>query len=148
MTLADSIGNSLIRIVHSMPKGWPNFFSVQPGIEDELRQIAMIEPTHSVDFLRFLLSSRHQFSEQLFIATLPLHLRPSIAGLLESRCGFRNRKEELVKAGNYEQAAEYRDNERKLTDEIENQLADQQLIITIGCVTDAIERLGWPEGQC
>lgn len=144
MTLADSIGNSLIRIVHSLPKDWPNVFSVQPGIEDELRQAAVIEPIHSVDFLRFLLSSRHEFPEQLFIATLPVHLRPSITRLLERRSGFRNRKEELVTAGNFEQAAECRDSERNLTDEIESQLAGQHRVITIGCVWDAMERLGWP----
>ena len=131
-----------------MPKDWPGIFSVQPGIEDDLRQTAMIEPTNSVDFLRFLLSSRQQFSEQLFIATLPVHLRPSVADLLKRRSGFRNRKEELVTARNYEQAAKCLGNQRNLTDEIENQLADQQLVITIGCVTDAIERLGWPERRC
>ena len=107
----------------------------------------MIEPTNSVEFLRFLLSSQ-QFPEKLFIATLPVHLRASIADLLERRSEFRNRKEELVKAGNYAQAAKCRDNQRHLTDEIENQLADQHLVISIGCVADAIERLGWPANQC
>ena len=148
MALTDSIGNTLIQFVHSMPKDWPGIFSAQPGIEEELRQTALIEPTNSSDFLRSLLSSRQQFREQLFIATLPVRLQPSIADLLERRSEFRNRKEELVTAGNHEQAAECLDNQRDLTDEIENQVADQQLVITIGSVTDAIERLGWPEREC
>ena len=85
MALTDSIGNTLIQFVHSMPKDWPGIFSAQPGIEEELRQTALIEPTNSADFLRFLLSSRQQFLEQLFIATCLLYTSPSPRDGLLSR---------------------------------------------------------------
>ncbi len=144
MELADSIANSLIRTVHSLAKNWPGVIAVADGIEVELRQTAMMEPTNSVEFLRFLLSSRQSIPENLLTATLPAHLRVSVTELLERRYELRIRKEELVAAGSIEQAADCRDRQQKLTDEISSQLAGQKLAVTIGCVTEAIEHLGWP----
>ena len=148
MELNDHIANSLIRMVHSVAKDWPCVIRVELGIEDELRKTAMMEPTNSDEFLRFLLLSCQQFPERLFAAALPSHLQEPISELLERRFELGRRKEELVASEEFEQAANCSHMQQGLANEINHQLAGQNLVVTIDCVTDAIERLGWPAKAC
>jgi hypothetical protein len=48
-----------------------------------------------------------------------------------------------IEPGIFEQAANCSHTQQGLANEIKNQLAGQNLVVTIDCVTDAIERLGW-----
>ena len=63
MELTNHIANALIRMVGSMAKEWPSIVSIEPGLEEKLRQAAMSAPTNSEEFLRFLLLSCQPFPE-------------------------------------------------------------------------------------
>ena len=146
MELNDAIADSLIRAVNSVPKDWPGVVIVQVGIEDEIRQIAMTAPHNSKAFLLFLLATP-QFRERLFTSTLPDELRILIDDLLERRSQIRNRKEELVASGDFDQAAKCRDMQQALADEIANRLGGISSVITIENVMIAIGRIGWSASE-
>lgn len=143
MELRDWIASALIRIVHCMEKDWPNTISVASGIEVELCKIAMIEPTNSEEFLRFLLLSSEQFPEKLFAAGLPSHLKERISELLAQRLELARTKGRLVATGKLEQAAHCYHLQMGVENEIHNALEGHKMVVTCDCVTDAIQRLGW-----
>lgn len=147
MELTNPIANALIRMVDSMAKEWPSIVSIEPGLEEKLRQAAMSAPTNSEEFLRFLLLSCQPFPEKLFAAALPAHLRERVSPLLELRLELRKTKEELVASGRIEQAAECCELQDRLTNEIKSQLAEQFVVVTTGCVMNTIEQLGWPADE-
>ena len=144
LELTDVITNTLIRAMQSVQKEFPGTISVAADTECDLRQFAMREPYNSKEFLLFLLSSGQQLPKELLMATLPEHLRVPVEKLLEQRSEFQCRKEELVRTGSYEQAAICRDIQLKLFAKIKNELACQNLTITLCRVRDALERLKWP----
>ena len=130
-----------------MPKEWQPFIKFQSDIEAELRELAMTTPTNSVEFLRFLLAFRHRFREALLVSTLPEQSREPIVNLIERRSAIRDRKEKSVNEQDYEQAANFLKIQKSLTNELNDELAGQDLFITIANVTDAIGRIGWPEND-
>jgi len=144
MALTDTIANSLIGIIYSMPKDWQRSIRVQPGIEDEIRQLAVIAPTNSEDFLRFLLTSRQRLREALLASALPENLCKPVVDLLERRSAIREKKEKLVRERNLEQAEKCLGMQETLTQEINHSLAGSTFDISITNVTDAISRIGWP----
>lgn len=147
MALNDTIANSLIGAIYSMPRDWQRSISFQSGIEAELRKLSLIAPTNSVEFLRFLLTFRQRFREALLLSALPEHLCAPIGDLIERRSAIRDRKEKLVNERNYEQAANCLEIQKALTDELNRKLVGQTLFITVGNVTDAIRRIGWSKNQ-
>ena len=147
LALNDTIEHALIATICSIPRDWQQFVSVDPGIEDDLRRLSITAPTNSVEFLRFLLSSRQQFREALLVSTLPEHLSAPIEELLDRRSAIRLKKEELVDERKFEDAAKCLERQKALTAELNNKLATQTLFVTIGNVTDAISRIGWPDNE-
>ncbi|MFY7877191.1 MAG: hypothetical protein ACOVQM_17180 [Pirellula sp.] len=71
-------------------------------------------------------------------------MQEPISELLERRFELGRRKEELVASEEFEQAASFSHMQQELANEINLQLAGQNLVVTIDCVTDTLERLGWP----
>ncbi len=128
-----------------MPKEWQPFIRFQSDIEAELRELAMTAPTNSVAFLRFFLTSRQRFREALLVSVFPEPARAPIVDLIERRSAIRDRKEKSVNERDYEQASDFLEIQKTLTKELNDELAGQDLFITIANVTDAIGRIGWPE---
>ena len=147
LTLNNTIANSLIGTINSIPKEWQPFIRFQSDIEAELRELAKTEPTNSVDFLRFFLTFRQRFREALLVSVLPEQSRAPIVDLIERRSAIRDRKEKSVSERDYEQASNFLTIQKTLTNELNDELAGQDLFITIANVTDAIGRIGWPEND-
>ena len=147
MALNDTIAHSLIGTIYSMPKEWQPFIRFQSDIENDLRELAMTEPTNSGAFLGFLLTFRQRFREALLLSAWPEQSRAPIGDLIERRSRIRDEKEKLVNEQKFEQAAHCLGIQKALTNELNNKLEGQNLFITIGNVTDAIRRIGWPKNQ-
>ena len=121
--------------------------TVQADIEAELSKLAMTPPTNSDSFLRFFLTSRQRFCEALLISVLPEQSRAPIVDLIKRRSAIRYQKEKSVSEQDYDQAARFLETQNALSNELNDQLAGQDLMITTAAVTDAIGRMGWPEND-
>ncbi len=128
-----------------MPEEWQRRIDIPPEIESELKVLARNTPTNTGDFLDYLLRHRQRFREAVMLSAMPDRMRDEIGELMNRRFEIQAIKEKAVNEGSWEQAANYLENQDKLSGELNEKLIGQTLFVTIENVKQAIAQIGWPD---